>query len=309
MDGHFDVLILGGGAGGYTAALYCAQAGFKSAVVEQLGPGGQIASAGQVDNYPGFPEGIDGFDLGQRMQEGARRAGAATISAEVTAAALNGEEKTVQTTAGSFSAPCVVLATGASPRELGLERERSLRGRGVSYCATCDAMFYRGKTVAVVGGGNTAVQEALHLARVCAKVYLIHRRDTLAAPRAWLDTLTQAGVEVLWNSRVVDLDTDGQVLSGVQLKDTVTGTRRALPCQGLFVAIGRVPETALFRGQVAMDDQGYLLAGEDTKTGLPGVFAVGDARKKPLRQLVTATADGAVAAQGVGEYLTQRART
>lgn len=308
MEKHFDVIILGGGAGGYTAALYCAQAGFKSAVVERLGPGGQIASAGQVDNYPGFPEGIDGFDLGQRMKEGAERAGAVTISAEATAVALTGAEKTVETTAGTFTAPCVVLATGASPRELGLERERSLRGRGVSYCATCDAMFYRGRTVAVVGGGNTAVQEALHLARVCGKVYLIHRRDTLAAPMAWLESLNQAGVEVLWNSRVVDLDTDGQVLSGVRLEDTVTGEQRSLPCQGLFVAIGRVPDTALFQGQVDLDEQGYLLAREDTRTNLPGVFAVGDVRKKPLRQLVTATADGAVAAQGVGEYLTQRAR-
>lgn len=308
MDNRFDAVILGGGAGGYTAALYCAQAGFKSAVVEQLGPGGQIASAGQVDNYPGFPDGIDGFDLGQRMKAGAERAGAVTISAQVTAVSLRSEEKAVETTAGLLTAPCVVLATGASPRELGLEREQSLRGRGVSYCATCDAMFYRGKTVAVVGGGNTAVQEALHLARVCGKVYLIHRRDALAAPRAWLETLDQAGVEILWNSRVADLETDGQVLSGLQLEDVATGARRALPCQGLFVAIGRVPETALFRGQVDADQQGYLLAGEDTKTNLPGVFAVGDVRKKPLRQLVTATADGAVAAQGVGEYLTQRAR-
>lgn len=308
MDRRFDAVIIGGGAAGYTAGLYCAQAGFAAAVVERTGPGGQIATAGQVDNYPGFPEGVDGFELGQRMQSGAERAGVESIFAQVTAVSLVGEVKRVDTTAGTLRAPCVVLATGAGPRELGLAGEREMRGRGVSYCATCDAMFYRGKTVAVVGGGNTAVQEALHLARVCGKVYLVHRRDALAASGAYVGVLKEAGVELLWNRRVTALEADGPVLGGVELTDTLTGEKAPLPCQGLFVAIGRAPDTALFRGQVDMDEAGYILAGEDTKTNLPGVFAAGDLRVKPLRQLVTAAADGAVAAKGVGEYLSKRAQ-
>lgn len=305
---HYDIAVVGGGPGGYTAALYCARAGFSVLVLERLAPGGQMAATGQIDNYPGFPQGVDGFELGQRMQEGARRFGAETVMAQVTALRLAERPKQIETTAGSFTARCVILATGAYPRTLGLPEEEALRGRGVSYCATCDGMFYRGKTVAVVGGGNTAVGEALHLSRLCEKVYLIHRRDTLAASPLYLPRLKEANVEILWNSRVTGLPRQDNVLSGLELEDVRSGQKRTLPCQGLFVAIGRVPDTQLYQGQLELDEKGYIPATEDTKTELPGVFAVGDVRKKPLRQIVTATADGAVAAWAVEEYLTHGGR-
>lgn len=305
---HYDIAIVGGGPGGYTAALYCARAGLSVLVLERLAPGGQMAATGQVDNYPGFPQGVDGFELGQRMQEGAHRFGAETVMAQVTALELAACPKRIETAAGGYTAQCVILATGAYPRELGLPEEGTLRGRGVSYCATCDGMFYRGKTVAVVGGGNTAVGEALHLSRLCEKVYLIHRRDALAASPLYLPRLEEAGVELVWNSRAVGLRQENKVLSGLELEDVVSGQRRELACQGLFIAIGRVPDTHLFQGQLDLDERGYVLAGEDTRTSLPGVFAVGDLRQKPLRQIVTATADGAVAAWAAEEYLAHGGR-
>lgn len=302
---HYDVAVVGGGPGGYTAALYCARAGFSVVVLERMAPGGQMATTGQIDNYPGFPQGVDGFELGQRMQEGAHRFGAETVTAQVTALHLTERPKRLETTAGDFTARCVILATGAYPRELGLPEEGALRGRGVSYCATCDGMFYRGKTVAVVGGGNSAAGEALYLSRLCETVYLIHRRDALAASPGYLPQLQEARVKLLWNSRVTGLVRQEQLLSGLEVEDIPSGTRRTLTCQGLFVAIGREPDTQLVRGQIDLDEKGYILAGEDTKTSLPGVFAVGDARQKPLRQIVTATADGAVAAWAAEQYLAQ----
>ncbi len=303
MKRCYDVVIIGGGPGGCTAALYCARSGLSTLVAEQMAPGGQMAATNDIDNYPGFPDGIDGFDLAQRMQAGAHRFGAETLSARVTALSLAGDPKEVETTAGRVLAHCVILATGAYPRPLGVPGEEELRGRGVSYCATCDGAFYRGKDVAVVGGGNSACAEALHLARLCGKVRLIHRRDALAASRGAREQLEQAGVELLWNRRVAALEAQNGALAAVELEDVHTGERHSLPCQGLFIAIGREPDTALLRGQVALDERGYVLAGEDTKTDVPGVFAVGDLRQKPLRQIVTAAADGAVASLGAEAYL------
>lgn len=308
MEKIYDVAIIGGGPAGYAAALYCARGGFSTLVFEQATVGGQMSTTGLVENYPGFPEGADGFQLGQDMKATAERFGAETKMTVVKSLRLATQPKLVETGAGTFSAHCVILATGASPRTLGLPEEASLRGRGVSYCATCDGMFYRGKTVAVVGGGNSAVSEALYLSRFCQKVYLIHRRDILTASRVYLDPLEHSGIEVIWNSRVAQLLDDGKVLQGADVEDVHTGARRAIPCQGLFVAIGREPESALVRGQVDLDQQGYVYADESTKTNLPGVFAVGDVRRKPLRQIVTAVADGAVAAQGVEEYMLELLR-
>ena len=201
----------------------------------------------------------------------------------------------------------VVLATGASPREMGLPGEQELRGRGVAYCATCDGMMYRNKTVAVLGGGNSAVADALYLSKLCREVYLIHRRDTLRASKVYMDALKDSGIQILWNSRAVGLLRDKRV-SGLVLEDVRTGARRELACEGIFVAIGRVPDTELFRGQVELDEQGYIKADETTRTGLPGVFAVGDVRTKPLRQIVTATADGATASHFIEQYLMEENR-
>ena len=302
MDACYDVAVIGGGPGGYTAALYCARAGFSVAVVEKLSAGGQMATTDWVDNYPGFDEGVDGFGLGEKMQRGAERFGAVTIYDEVTAVDLTCDPKRLTLAGGALTARAVILATGALPRTLGLPEEEALRSRGVSYCATCDGMFYKGKAVAVCGGGNSAVEEALFLSKLCAKVTLIHRRDSLRAASVYVRQLKDSGVEILWNSRVRRL-LPGDRLTGLELERTDTGAVSTLPCDGLFVAVGRVPDTGLFRGQVELDTQGYLVADDTTRTRLPGVFAVGDARTKPLRQIVTAAADGAVASRFVEEYL------
>ncbi len=298
----YDVLIIGGGPGGYTAALYCARAGMSVLVLEKLAPGGQMATTGDIDNYPGFENGVDGFELGMKMQAGAHRFGVETQMVQVTAAHLTEKPKRVETTGGEFLGRTVVLATGASPRELGVAHESELRGRGVTYCATCDGMMFRGKEVAVVGGGNSAVADALVLAKLCKKVTLIHRRDRLRASKVYMEGLEKSGVDIRWNSKVTEL-LFGQRLHGVRLTDTVTGAETDLPCEGLFIAVGRVPDTELFRGQVDMDESGYLTADETTRTNIPGVYAVGDVRRKPLRQIVTATADGAVASHFIEEYL------
>lgn len=301
MKQSYDVAVIGGGPGGYTAALYCARSGYSVIVLEKLSPGGQMATTGQVDNYPGFDEGIDGFELGEKMQKGAERFGVETAFVNVTEAKLDGDVKKITTSKGEIEARAVVLATGASPRELGLAEEKMLRGRGVAYCATCDGMMYKGKTVVVVGGGNSAAADALYLSKICKKVYLVHRRDSLRASKIYLEPLKNSGIEFVWNSRVTEILHDKKV-SGVIVANN-DGTVREIACDGVFAAIGRVPDTSLFKGQVEMDKQGYLVADETTRTNLPGVFAVGDARTKPLRQIVTAAADGAVASHYIEEYL------
>lgn len=306
MDSVYDVLIVGGGPGGYTAALYCARAGLKTAVLEKLSAGGQMASTAHVDNYPGFDEGIDGFALAERMQRGAERFGAETIYETVTALHLQEQPKRVLTGQGSYQAGCILYAAGASPRELGLPGEAALRSRGVSYCATCDGMFYRGKTVAVFGGGNSAVGDALELSSLCKKVYLIHRRDALRADPIYQKPLQEAAnVEILWNTVIEALLTQDGGLRGLSLRDTQTGETRELAVDGLFVAIGRVPDTALLQGQAQLDDAGYLVADESTKTSVPGLLAVGDVRTKTVRQIVTAASDGAVAAKYAADFLHQ----
>lgn len=303
MPQVYDVLVIGGGPGGYTAALYAARANLSVMVLEKLTPGGQMGTTDVIDNYPGFPEGVGGFELALQMQKGAQRFGAQTQLSEVISVELGGTVKQVRTQDGTYQARTVVLASGAHPRELGLSGEQELRGRGVSYCATCDGMFYRGKTVAVVGGGNTAVSDVLYLSRLCQKVYLIHRRDQLRASKVYLDPLQQAeNVEFVWDSQVQKL-LYRDMLTGVQVRHKKTGELREIPCDGLFVAVGHVPNTELYQGQVELDQAGYVLADETTQTNLPGVFAVGDLRKKPLRQVITAASDGAVAAHFIEEYV------
>ena len=287
----YDVIVVGGGPGGYAAALYAARSGLSVAVLEKLSPGGQMATTSQIDNYPGFPDGVDGFELGQQMARQAEKYGAQTLLAEVTGADLAASPKVLRTSEGEFSARAVILATGAYPRELGLPEENALRGRGVAYCATCDGMMYRNKVVAVNGGGNTAVEDALYLSKLCKKVYLIHRRDSLRASAVYHKALEEAGVEILWNTRVTDLRKEKR-LTGIELENVVTGEKSELACDGLFVAVGRVPDTALFAGQVETDQAGYLVADESCRTSVPGVFAAGDVRTKALRQVITAAADG-----------------
>ena len=303
MDKIYDMIIVGGGPGGYTAALYAARAGLDVMLIERLSAGGQMNLTGQIDNYPGFPEGVDGFQLSYNMQQQAERFGAKTKYAEVLKLELEGELKSVQTNEGIYKAKTVVISTGANPRQLGVERENEMIGRGVGYCAHCDGMFYRGKSVVVVGGGNSAVAEALYLSRIAKEVILVHRRDTLRATQIYHKPLQEASnIRFVWNSEVVEL-LGADVLSGVKVKNLKNGEVEQLDVQGLFVSIGRKPATDLVKEQLTLDDAGYIMAGEKTETNLPGVYAVGDVRVKELRQIVTAVADGAMAAHMAEQYL------
>lgn len=298
-----DVIIIGGGPGGYTAALYSARANLKTMVIEKLSAGGQMATTSQVDNYPGFEEGVNGFELGEKMRQGAERFGVESLFAEVESVDLSAQPKVIHTSDGDYFARTVILATGANPREMGLEEEQKLKGRGVAYCATCDGMFYRNKTVVVVGGGNTAFADALFLSKICNKVYLVHRRDQLRASKSYMSALKQSlNIEFIWNAKVKEILHDKKV-TGVVTEDIESGDTIKVACDGVFVAIGRIPNTDLFKGQLELDEGGYIVADETTKTNLPGVFVVGDVRTKPLRQIVTATADGAVASKFAEEYI------
>ena len=272
----YDMLVVGGGPGGYTAALYAARAGLDTIVLEKLSAGGQMALTEQIDNYPGFEDGIDGFSLAEKMQKQAERFGARSEYAEVLRMDLTAVPKLVETSEGIFLGKTVVLATGANPRTLG-----------------------------VVGGGNSAAADALLLSRVAKKVILVHRRDTLRATKIYHDPLAQAeNVEFRWNS-VVSALLSGDRLTGVRLRDTVTGEESVVDCDGVFVSVGRQPATALAVGQLALDGGGYIVAGETTETSIPGVYAVGDVRTKPLRQVVTAVADGAVAVHMAEKYIAE----
>jgi len=237
------------------------------------------------------------------MKQGAERFGVKSKLAEVKSVDLNANPKLVHTRKDTFEAKTVILATGAFPRELGLPNEQMLRGRGVSYCATCDGSFYRGKTVVIVGGGNTAVADAIFLAKICEKVYLVHRRDELRASKTYMEALEKTeNIEFIWSSEVVEIEAE-QFVTGVKVKSRKDDSVRQVPCDGIFVAIGNIPNTDLIKGQVDLDEAGYVLADETTKTNIPGVFAVGDMRQKPLRQIVTAVADGAVASKFAEEYV------
>ena len=299
----YDMLVLGGGPAGYTAALYAARAGLDVMVIEKICPGGQMATTDVIDNYPGFDAGIDGMELGMKMMAGAERFGAKSAYAEITEAELSAQIKRIVTTDGEYLGKTVVIATGASPRPLALEGEDKLIGRGVHYCAHCDGRFYKGKTVMVVGGGNSAASDALYLSGLAEKVLLVHRRDTLRATKIYHAPLMQAqNVQFCWNSAVTGLVADKR-LNAVMLTDLISGNTEQVTIDGLFISIGRCPATELFAGQLELDAQGYIIADESTKTSIEGVYAAGDVRTKTLRQVVTAAADGAVAAHYAEEYL------
>lgn len=303
MEHIHDILIIGGGPAGYTAALYAARAGLDTVIIEKMSIGGQMALTDIIDNYPGFEEGVEGFTLGMKMQAGAERFGARTIYAEVTKAVLEGDVKRIVTTDEVLFSRTVVIATGADPRTLGIAGEERLIGKGLHYCAHCDGRFYKGKEVMVIGGGNTAAADALYLSHLASKVTVVHRRDTLRATRIYHGPLMKAeNVEFLWDSAVADYTVNGRV-TGAKVKNLKTGEITELSCDGIFVSIGRKPNTSLFVGQVDLDEAGYIIADETTKTNVPGVYAVGDVRTKALRQVVTAVGDGAVAVHFAEEYL------
>ena len=299
----YDMIIVGGGPAGYTAALYAARAGMDTMILEKLSAGGQMAQTHQIDNYPGFEDGIDGFTLAEKMQRQAERFGAKTEYAEVNKMELAAVPKKIETSEGIFYAKTVVLATGANPRKLGIGEEEALMGRGVAYCAACDGMFYKGKTVVVVGGGNSAAADALLLSRIVKKVIIVHRRDTLRATKIYHEPLMNAeNVEFYWNSTVKEF-LHGDKITGIRLKNVSTGEETVVDCDGVFISVGRQPATELVKDQLELDKGGYIIAGETTQTSIPGVYAIGDVRTKQLRQIVTAVNDGAVAVHMAEEFL------
>lgn len=305
MEHIYDMIVIGGGPGGYTAALYGARAGMDTLVLEKMSAGGQMALTSQIDNYPGFEDGIDGFILGEKMQQGAERFGVKTELAEVYSLKLDENIKLVETSEGMFRGKTIVFATGASPKRLGVPGEEEFVGRGVNYCAACDGMFYKNKTVVVIGGGNSAAADALLLSRIAEKVIIVHRRDTLRATKIYHEPLLHAeNVEFQWDSAVSELLYEDK-FKGVKLRNIKTGEETIIEADGIFVSIGRKPATELVEKQLELDSAGYIIADESTRTNLPGVFAVGDVRTKVMRQVVTAVADGAVASHYAEEYLAE----
>lgn len=301
-----DIMIIGSGPAGLSAAIYAKRAGLDAAVLEKAPmSGGQVLTTYEVDNYPGLP-GIGGFELGMKFREHADRMQVEFIEEEVEQIEDAGDYKKVITTQGEHEARTVLLATGAVHAKLGIPGEDELAGMGVSYCATCDGAFFRKKTTAVIGGGDVAVEDAIFLSRMCEKVYLIHRRDELRAAKSLQKELFELpNVEVLWNS-LPEAILGSEQVEGLRITERVTGKTQELNVSGVFVAVGILPNTDYCSGLVEMDEKGYVLAGEDCCTSRKGIYAAGDIRKKPLRQILTAAADGANAITSIQGYLAER---
>ncbi len=299
-----DIVIVGAGTAGMTAGLYAARAGLNALILERKSYGGQIINTPEIVNYPGFAK-ISGFEFAENLRSQIEAFGVEIRMENATGIAERAGGKTVLTEGGSIDCRAVILATGALNRPLGIDDEQKYIGRGISYCATCDGMFFRGREVAVVGGGNTAVEDALFLSNYCSQVTLIHRRQGFRAEPAMLETLRKKeNVRFVLDSVVTALDGEDR-LTSVIVENTATGQRDLLVLDGLFVAIGQTPDNGAFSPPVALDEYGYILAGEDTRTNVPGIFAAGDGRTKQLRQLVTAASDGATAALAAAAYLDQ----
>lgn len=300
----YDLIIIGSGPAGLSAAVYGRRAGLNLLVIEEKPmSGGQVLNTYEVDNYLGLP-GINGFDMGVKFKEHADAMGAQYQTAAVTSIADRGQVKVVTIADGTeYEAKALILAAGAAHKTLEAEGEKEYIGRGVSYCATCDGAFFKGRDVAVIGGGDVAVEDAIYLTRMCRKVYLIHRRDSLRAAGSLQDKLFRSDrVEVLWN-RTVPSICGSDLVESVKLRHVTEQTEETLPVEGVFIAVGMQPNTAVFRDCVPCDDGGYVIAGEDCVTQVPGIFAAGDIRTKQVRQIVTAVADGACAVASAERYL------
>jgi len=309
MDGPFDVLIVGGGPAGLTAGLYAARAGLRTAILEKLGAGGQAAITDFVENYPGFPDGVSGWELADRMKRQAEKFGAELITAEVTGIKKLDALVLVNTAEGDFNATAVILAMGASPRKLGAPGEDDFRGKGVSYCATCDGPLFKGKDVVVVGGGNSAAQESLFLARYCKSVTIVHRRDRMRAlPTMQKRLETTANVRFMWNS-VVEEIVGADRLNGVKVAPSGGGETKDVSCDGVFIFVGYTPNTHFVRSTVDVDEHGYIVTDEHMRTSVPGIFACGDARRKTNMQLVIACGEAATASLTAQHYVDERAGT
>ena len=299
---QYDIIILGSGPAGLSAAIYAQRARLSTLLIEEKPlSGGQILDTYEVDNYPGLP-GITGFEMGQKFRAHADRLGAEVVNAQVLSVRLDGEKKIVTTQKGVYEAKTLIIATGAKHRRLGIPGEDKLVGMGVSYCATCDGAFFKGKTVAVVGGGDVALEDALFLARGSEKVYLVHRRDQVRGAKILQEKVKEASnIEPVLDSVVTEIKGEGQVSS--ILLSSKNGESRELEVQGVFIAVGIEPNSSAVKDLVAQDAGGYIVAGEDTKTSVEGVFAAGDVRTKQLRQVLTAAADGANAVTSAEKYI------
>lgn len=300
----YDTIIIGGGPAGYSAALYISRNARSVLVVEQLSAGGQMATTGIVENYPGFEEGIDGFELAEKMQKQAEKFGTKTSYDTVISVDLTKNPKIVKGVEKTYYGKTIVLATGANPRELGIPKERQLRGKGVAYCATCDGMQYKNKKVVVVGGGNSAVTNAIFLSKICEEVTLIHRKNQLTSSKVYEQQLKESSVTIVWESTVTEILADQRV-TGVKIKNEKTQEETQIKCDGVFISIGRVPNTSLVKNLLELNEQGYIISDESTKTNIAGVFAIGDVRTKALRQIITAASDGAICSNGIEEYLSK----
>lgn len=299
----YDVIIIGAGPAGLSAAIYAMRAKLNALVIEQAGPGGQVLTTYEVDNYPALP-GISGYELGVKMKEHAEKLGMKLVTEEVREVIWEQEHKCVRTDRAEYETKTLILASGAVHAKLGLSDEERLSGMGVSYCATCDGAFYKNAVTAVVGGGDVALEDAIFLARLCKKVYVIHRRNEFRGAKSLQEALLQLpNVEILWDSVVTSIHGEDEV-EGITVENRLNGSKERYDVDGVFIAVGIRPVSEVFDGLAERDKAGYLIAGEDTKTSTPGVFAAGDVRTKPLRQIVTAVADGANAVYAVQEYLT-----
>lgn len=299
----YDIIIIGSGPAGLSAAIYAQRACLDTIVIEKNGiSGGQVLNTWEVDNYPGFP-GVIGFELSRQFREHANKLGARVVQDEVVQVELSGNVKKVVCEEETYEARCVILASGAHHRTLEVPGEEELRGAGVSYCATCDGAFFRGRTVAVVGGGDAALEDAIFLARMCEKVYIVHRRDKLRGAKRLQERLQALeNIEFVWNSETVAIEGNAQV-EALRLRQTKTGEERRLDVDGVFIAVGIAPESELYAGQLELDEQGYIRADESGQTSVPGVFAAGDVRTKALRQILTAASDGANCVASAERYL------
>ena len=299
----YDIIIIGSGPAGLSAAIYAQRACLDTIVIEKNGiSGGQVLNTWEVDNYPGFP-GVTGFELSRQFREHANKLGARVVQDEVVQVELSGNVKKVVCEEETYEARCVILASGAHHRTLEVPGEEELRGAGVSYCATCDGAFFRGRTVAVVGGGDAALEDAIFLARMCEKVYIVHRRDKLRGAKRLQERLQALeNVEFVWNRETAAIEGTGQV-EALRLRQTQTGEERRLDVDGVFIAVGIAPESELYAGQLELDEQGYIRADESGQTSVPGVFAAGDVRTKALRQILTAASDGANCVASAERYL------
>ena len=303
MSKMYDVIVIGAGPAGLSAALYAGRARLKTLVVEKKKEGGQIALTSEVENYPGCVEGESGPTLIDRMYNQAKHFGAEFVYDEIESVDLQGSIKQLNGKKDVYKSKAVIVATGASSRPIGCPGEKEFIGKGVSYCATCDGMFFRGRDVAVVGGGNTALEDAMFLSNYCNKVYIIHRRDKLRGEEKIAKAISEKdNIEMVWNSNVVKLIGDDKV-EGITVKNSVDGSEKDIQVSGLFIAVGQEPDNYDFEEVVELDDKGYVVAGEDCKTESRGIFTAGDCRTKNVRQLTTAASDGAVAAIGACEYI------